>query len=53
MEDSNNTESIGDFIRKNIYTVRGVKVMIDSDLAHIYGYTTSAFNQQIHLTTCF
>jgi hypothetical protein len=47
MENSNYTESIGDFIRKNIYTVRGVKVMIDSDLAHIYGYTTSAFNQQV------
>ena len=47
MKRTNNTESIGDFIRKNIYTVRGVKVMIDSDLAHIYGYTTSAFNQQV------
>lgn len=47
MKETNNRESIGDFIRKNIYTVRGVKVMIDSDLAHIYGYTTSAFNQQV------
>ena len=27
--------------------IRGVKVMLDSDLAEIYGYTTKAFNQQI------
>lgn len=47
MKETNNKESIVDFIRKNIYTIRGVKVMIDSDLAHIYGYTTSAFNQQV------
>ena len=47
MKETNNTESIGDFIRKNIYVVRGTKVMLDSDLAQIYGYTTSAFNQQV------
>lgn len=39
MKETNNKESIVDFIRKNIYTIRGVKVMIDSDLAHIYGFT--------------
>ena len=27
--------------------VRGVKVMLDADLAEIYGYTTKAFNQQV------
>lgn len=47
MKETHETESIGDFIRKNIYTVRGTKVMLDSDLAEIYGYTTSAFNQQV------
>ncbi|MBQ3440911.1 ORF6N domain-containing protein [Candidatus Saccharibacteria bacterium] len=30
-----------------IYTIRGQKVMLDFDLAEIYGYTTSAFNQQV------
>ena len=30
-----------------IYEVRGQKVMLDFDLARIYGYGTSAFNQQI------
>jgi hypothetical protein len=30
-----------------VYTIRGVKVMIDFDLARIYGYSTKAFNQQV------
>ena len=34
-------------IKDKIYIVRGQKVMIDSDLAKIYGYTTKAFNQQV------
>lgn len=33
--------------RRFIYQFRGVPVMLDSDLATIYGYTTKAFNQQI------
>ena len=34
-------------IRERIYMIRGQKVMLDADLAEIYGYTTSAFNQQV------
>ena len=34
-------------IKTMVYEVRGQRVMIDSDLAMIYGYTTKAFNQQI------
>ena len=34
-------------IRSRIYTVRGVQVMLDSDLAIIYGYTTTRFNEQV------
>ena len=34
-------------IKNMIYTIRGVKVMLDSDLAQLYGYTTKAFNQQV------
>ena len=30
-----------------IYTIRGVKVMLDADLAEIYGYSTKAFNRQV------
>ena len=34
-------------IRSRIYTVRGVQVMLDSDLAVIYGYETKNFNRQV------
>lgn len=30
-----------------IYEVRGQQVMLDADLAQIYGYSTKAFNQQV------
>lgn len=53
---TNNTlpEAAGDIaivdertIRDKIYIVRGIKVMLDFDLAEIYGFSTSAFNQQV------
>lgn len=34
-------------LKDKIYFIRGQQVMLDSDLAKIYGYTTKAFNQQI------
>lgn len=34
-------------ITDKIYIVRGQKVMLDADLAEIYGYTTKALNQQV------
>lgn len=34
-------------IRDKIYVIRGREVMIDSDLAKIYGYTTKRFNEQV------
>ena len=34
-------------IKSRIYTVRGVQVMLDSDLAVIYGYGTKDFNRQV------
>ena len=36
-----------DFIRSRIYTVRGVQVMLDRDLAQIYGVSTSRLNEQV------
>lgn len=30
-----------------IYEIRGERVMLDFDLARIYGYSTKAFNQQV------
>ncbi|MBR5126936.1 MAG: ORF6N domain-containing protein [Roseburia sp.] len=34
-------------LQSKIHTVRGQKVMLDFELAEIYGYTTKAFNQQV------
>lgn len=34
-------------LRSKIYVVRGLHVMLDSDLAEIYGYSVKAFNQQV------
>ena len=34
-------------IESMIYEIRGQRVMLDFDLARIYGYSTKAFNQQI------
>ena len=34
-------------LKSRIYTIRGLKVMLDADLAEIYGYSTGAFNQQV------
>ncbi len=34
-------------IKDLIYTIRGNQVMLDSDLAELYGYTVKAMNQQV------
>jgi hypothetical protein len=34
-------------IQNMIYTIRGQKVMLDSDLAELYGVETKVFNQSI------
>ena len=34
-------------IESMVYEIRGQKVMLDYDLARIYGYSTKAFNQQV------
>ena len=35
-------------IEEMIHFIRGMKVMLDFDLARIYGYETKAFNQQVN-----
>jgi hypothetical protein len=35
------------YLEKKIYQVRGQKVMLDSDLAELYGVETSALNRQV------
>ena len=34
-------------IKEKIYVIRGQRVMFDTDLAEIYGYSTRTFNQQV------
>ena len=34
-------------IANKIYTIRGVQVMLDSDLAELYGYEVKKLNQQV------
>ena len=34
-------------LKSKIYIIRGQKVMLDADLAVIYGYSTKSFNQQV------
>lgn len=34
-------------LRSKIHTIRGLQVMLDFDLAAIYGYETKRFNEQI------
>lgn len=34
-------------LKDKIYSIRGQKVMLDADLAEIYGYETRAFNRQV------
>ena len=34
-------------LQSKIYTIRGMKVMLDFDLAEIYGYETKNFNRQV------
>ena len=36
-----------DLLTSKIYIIRDQKVMLDFELAQIYGYTTKAFNQQV------
>ncbi|MBQ3475089.1 MAG: ORF6N domain-containing protein [Bacilli bacterium] len=44
---SNEIAIIEGNIEDKIYIIRGIQVLLDSDLAKYYGYTTKAFNQQV------
>ena len=36
-----------EWIKDKIYTIRGEQVMLDFELAEIYGYETKRFNEQV------
>ena len=48
MKDSNKILTVEErTLKDKIVAIRGQQVMLDFDLAKIYGYTTKAFNQQV------
>lgn len=47
MEERALTVLTEEYLMSKIYIIRGVQVMLDVDLAAIYGYTTSRFNEQV------
>ena len=47
MEEQNELLLSEALLKDKIYVIRGVQVMLDSDLAEIYGYTTKRFNEQV------
>ena len=46
-DELNSIELIPETIESMVYIIRGQKVMLDYDLAKIYGYETKTFNQQV------
>ncbi len=46
--EANDIEISEEFIKGKLYEFRGRKVMIDSDLAEIYGYETKNFKRQVN-----
>ena len=36
-----------EFVQQRIYLIRGHKVMLDADLADLYGVTTGRLNEQV------
>ena len=36
-----------EYLKDYIYSIKGVRVMLDMDLAKIYGYSTKDFNRQV------
>ncbi len=47
MEEQNELLLSEALLKDKIYVIRGVQVMLDSDLAEIYGYTTKRLNEQV------
>ena len=48
MEEKALTVLTEEYLMSKIYIIRGVQVMLDADLAEIYGYETRYFNRQVN-----
>lgn len=47
MNDITKREDLRAFIQSKIYVIRGIKVMLDRDLADLYGVETRTLNQKV------
>ena len=36
-----------EYLKEKLYKIRGKRVLLDADLAEIYGYDTKEFNRQV------
>ena len=36
-----------EYLKEKLYKIRGKRVLLDADLAEIYGYDTKGFNRQV------
>ena len=36
-----------EYLKEKLYEIRGKRVLLDADLAEIYGYDTKGFNRQV------
>ena len=36
-----------EYLKEKLYKIRGKRVLLDADLAEIYGYTNKRFNEQV------
>lgn len=36
-----------EYLKNRLYIIRGKRVLLDTDLAEIYGYDTKSFNRQV------
>lgn len=48
MEENTLTVLTEEYLMSKIYIIRGVQVMLDADLAEVYGYSTKNFNRQVN-----
>lgn len=47
LQEKNKTLILDDLIQNRIFTVRGIHVMLDRDLAELYGVETKVLNQAV------
>lgn len=38
-----------EYLKEKLYKIRGKRVLLDADLAEIYGYDTKGFNRQVKI----